>query len=247
MFRELLRVELAYRVQHGEQPTAQEYEAIFHGHADLIAAAFDPAATRPVVEPILKEFSIPSAVTNSPPAFSTQSPTKDATCGEKENWPSIPGYQIANELGRGAMGIVYKAWQQRAKRHVALKVIRDGFLAGPEHRRRFTLEAEAAAQFKHPNLIRIYDVGEHQGLLYFSMEWGERGSLDKRLARQPWPVKKAAELARTLAEAIHYAHQKNVIHRDLKPANIVLTGDELPLITDFGLAKRLDSDSASTV
>ena len=90
MFRELLRVELAYRVQHGEQPTAQEYEAIFHGHADLIAAAFDPAAKRPVVEPILKEFSIPSAVTNSPPAFSTQSPTKDATGGEKENWPSIP-------------------------------------------------------------------------------------------------------------------------------------------------------------
>jgi serine/threonine protein kinase len=246
MLRELLKVELAYRVQRGEQPTMQEYEAIFPGHANLIAAAFDPTATKAISGPNRDEVSIPTAVTNSPLAYSTQSPGQSSAGASKENWPSIPGYDIVSELGRGAMGIVYKAWQQRAKRHVALKVIRDGFLAGPEHRRRFKIEAEAAAQFEHPNLIRIYEIGEHRGLMYFSMELGEGGSLDKVLAGKPLTAREAAELARTLAEAVHYAHEKQIIHRDLKPGNIVLTLDARPMITDFGLAKRLDSETVQT-
>jgi serine/threonine protein kinase len=243
MLGELLKVELAYRVQRGEQPVAEEYQACFPEHANLIAAAFGLGATESVAELNRRELSTPTA---PPLAVSTQSPGTAARASE-ERWPSIPGYEIVGELGRGAMGIVYKAWQQRAKRHVALKVIRDGFLAGPEHRRRFRKEAEAAAQFQHPNLIRIYEVDEHQGVMYFSMELGQGPSLDKKLAGRPLPAREATELALTLAEAIHYAHEKKIVHRDLKPANIVLTEDGRPLITDFGLAKRLDGDSAPTL
>jgi serine/threonine protein kinase len=247
MLCELLKVELAYRIRRGEQPTAEEYQALFPDQAGLITAAFKNAATQPAPESHRGELPTPTGATNSPPAFSTQSPTKNSPGVSEAIWPSIPGYEIVSELGRGAMGIVYKAWQQGAKRHVALKVIRDGFLAGPEHRRRFKIEAEAAAQFQHPNLIRIYEVGEHQGVMYFSMELGEAGSLDKRLHGKSQPAQQAAKWVRVLAEAVHYAHEKQVIHRDLKPGNIVLTADGRLLITDFGLAKRLDSDSNPTI
>jgi serine/threonine protein kinase len=156
----------------------------------------------------------------------------------------VPGYEIVAELGRGGMGVVYQAKQLAARRDVALKMIRDGALAGPEQRVRFRIEADAAAQFQHPNLVRIYEVGEHDGLPFFSMELAEGGSLDKELAGRPMPVRPAAELVRALAEAVQYAHEKKIVHRDLKPANVVRTGDGRPLITDFGLAKRLDRDTA---
>jgi serine/threonine protein kinase len=247
MLCELLKVELAYRIRTGGRPSVEEYQAIFPGHANLIAIAFEQAVTQPVAAPDGGAPAAIPAATKSPLARSTRLPAQELSDDSEGARPRIPGYEIVSELGRGAMGIVYKAWQQGAKRHVALKVIRDGFLAGPEHRRRFKIEAEAAAQFQHPNLIRIYEVDEHQGVMYFSMELGEGGSLDRKLAGKPLPVRKAAELARTLAEAVHYAHEKKIIHRDLKPGNIVLTADGRPLVTDFGLAKRLDCDSAPTL
>jgi serine/threonine protein kinase len=247
MLRELLKVELAYRAQLREQPTAETYQAIFPAHAALIAAIFKRFAEQPTVEPTVDEFIIPQSPTRTPVADGAEPQVEEPSKEPPEMRPTVPGYTIEGVLGWGAMGIVYKAWQQEAKRYVALKLIRDSFLADPKHRKRFRSEAEAAARFEHPNLVRIYHVGEHQGLLYFSMQWGEHGSLDKRLAKQAWPAVKAAETARTLAEAIHYAHEKNIIHRDLKPANIVLTGDDQPLITDFGLAKRLDRQSARTL
>jgi serine/threonine protein kinase len=246
MLCELLKVELAYRIRRGSQPTVDEYQAIFPEQANLIAVVFEQVATLPVLVLDRGESHLNPAATNSPLARSTRPPTQDIADNSGEVRPHIPGYEIVSELGRGAMGVVYKAWQQRAKRQVALKVIRDGFLAGPEHRRRFKTEAEAAAQFQHPNLIRIYEVAEHHGVMYFSMELGEGGSLDKKLTGRPLPAPEAADLARTLAQAVHYAHEKRIIHRDLKPGNIVLTADGRPLVTDFGLAKRLDSDSAST-
>jgi serine/threonine protein kinase len=165
------------------------------------------------------------------------------------DWPSVPGYEILAELGRGGMGVVYKARQTGLDRLVALKLIRDGALAGPQERARFRIEAEAAARVRHPNVVQVYEVGEHQGLPYFAMELVEGGSLDRHLAGRPQPAPQAAELARTLALAVQHAHAQNVVHRDLKPAN-VLIGDgppaaRQPKITDFGLAKRLDSDSTS--
>ncbi|MCI0463791.1 MAG: serine/threonine protein kinase, partial [Gemmataceae bacterium] len=137
------------------------------------------------------------------------------------DWPTVPGYEILEELGRGGMGVVYKARQVSLKRLVALKLIRDGALAGPQERARFRIEAEAAARMQHPNVVQIYEAGEHHGLLYFAMELVEGGSLDKHLAGQPQPAPLAAELVRTLARAVQHAHAQQVVHRDLKPANVL--------------------------
>src|SRR5262249_47682326 len=173
-----------------------------------------------------------------------------------------------------------------------VKLIRDGALAGPQERARFWIEAEATARMRHPNVVQIYEVGEHQGRPYFAMELVEGGSLDKHLAGQPQPAPQAAGLVRTLALAVEHAHAQKVVHRDLKPANILLTEDRgqrtedrgqktedrgqrtedrgqrtedsqeggarasalssvlgprssIPKITDFGLAKRLDSESTA--
>ncbi len=161
-------------------------------------------------------------------------------------WPTIPGYEILDELGRGGMGVVYKARQISLKRLVALKLIRDGALASPEEQARFRIEAEAAARMRHPNVVAIYDIGEHAGRPYFAMELVEGGSLDKHLTGQPRTAGQAAELIRTVALAVQHAHEQKVVHRDLKPANILLTPQNTePKITDFGLAKRLDSDSTA--
>jgi serine/threonine protein kinase len=161
------------------------------------------------------------------------------------DWPTLPGYEILAELGRGGMGVVYKARQLSLQRVVALKMIRDGALAGPQQRARFRIEAEAAARMEHPNIVQIYEVGEHAGRPYFAMEFVEGGSLDKHLAGRPQPPPQAAELVRSLARAVQHAHEQNVVHRDLKPSNILLGADGTPKVTDFGLAKRLDSESTA--
>jgi tetratricopeptide (TPR) repeat protein len=152
-------------------------------------------------------------------------------------WVEVPGYEILGLLGKGGMGVVYRALQTSLGRAVALKVVRH---AGSEERRRFHAEAEAIARLKHPNVVQIYEVGEHKGLPYFAMELCEGGSLDGQLDGTPWQPEKAATLVQTLAGAMHAAHAAGVIHRDLKPANVLLAADGTPKITDFGLAKRLD-------
>jgi serine/threonine protein kinase len=138
------------------------------------------------------------------------------------DWPTIPGYEVLEEVGRGGMGVVFKARQVSLQRLVALKLIRDGALAGPQERGRFQIEAEAAARMRHANIVQIYEVGEHQGRPFFAMELVEGGSLEKHLAGQRWPAPQAAQLVRTLALAVQHAHEQKVVHRDLKPANILL-------------------------
>jgi len=153
----------------------------------------------------------------------------------------IPCYEILEEIGRGGMGVVYKARQIALDRLVALKMMLAGALASPEEAARFRIEAQAAARLDHPNIVRIYHCDEHEGLPYFSMELILGGSLVNRSAGLPWHAPAAAHLVRTLALAIHHAHQHNVVHRDLKPSNVLLRADGTPKITDFGLAKQLDS------
>jgi WD40 repeat protein len=152
----------------------------------------------------------------------------------------VPGYAVLELLGKGGMGIVYKARQVALGRTVALKMILHAEHAGDDERRRFRAEAEAVASLQHPHIVQIHEVGEHAGLPYFSLEFCPGGSLEKELDGTPWEGKRAAVLIETLARAMHAAHQKGLVHRDLKPANVLLAEGGTPKITDFGLAKRLD-------
>jgi eukaryotic-like serine/threonine-protein kinase len=154
--------------------------------------------------------------------------------------PAVPGYEVRGELGRGGMGVVYQARQTRADRLVALKMVLAGGHADQKELARFRSEAEAAARLAHPNVAQVYEVGEHGGLPFFSMEFCPGGSLAQKLAGIPLPPRQAAELVETLARAVHAAHAAGVVHRDLKPGNVLLAADGTPKVTDFGLAKRLD-------
>jgi formylglycine-generating enzyme required for sulfatase activity/tRNA A-37 threonylcarbamoyl transferase component Bud32 len=157
--------------------------------------------------------------------------------------PSIPGYEIKGVLGRGGMGVVYKARQIKANRVVALKMILTSKHASLQDEVRFQIEAEAVAHLQHPNIVQLHDVGEHDGMPFFSLEFCAGGSLDRKLKTWAPTAAEAASLVETLARAMHYAHLRGVVHRDLKPANVLLASDGTPKITDFGLAKKLDSGS----
>jgi serine/threonine-protein kinase len=159
--------------------------------------------------------------------------------------PKVPGYEILGELGRGGMGVVYKARHQMLDRVVALKVVLAGSHASNDQLERFLNEARAVAHLRHPGIVQIFDVGETGGLPYFSLEFVEGGGLDRRIAGKPQDPRWSAGMVEELARAMQAAHQSGIIHRDLKPANILMLGEE-PKITDFGLAKRLETDSRQT-
>jgi Flp pilus assembly protein TadD len=161
--------------------------------------------------------------------------------------PKIPGYNVEAELGHGGMGVVYRAWHLRLHRRVALKMLLAGRHAQPAERERFLREAEAVAGLRHPNIVQVYEVGDVDGQSYFTMELVEGGSLAQQIQGVPQPVRKAAALVATLADAVHAAHQSGIVHRDLKPANVQLTTDGTPKVTDFGLARRQESGGGLTV
>jgi WD40 repeat protein len=155
-------------------------------------------------------------------------------------------YEIIREIARGGMGVVFEARQMSLNRKVALKMILSGQLAEEADVRRFYIEAEAAANLDHPGIVPIFEVGQHEGQHYFSMGFVDGQSLAQRLASGSLAAREAAELIRHVSEAIAYAHERGVIHRDLKPANILLDRHGSPRITDFGLAKKVQTDSGLT-
>jgi WD40 repeat protein len=195
---------------------------------------------------------IPGTILHAPsgPAFIASGPLAQA---------SVTGYEVISELGRGGMGVVYKARQISLNRLVALKMILSGAHAGRQELTRFKAEAEAVAQLQHPNIVQVYEVGESDGRPFFSLEFLEGGSLADKLHGEPMPFRQAAELLVVLSRAIHAAHSAGIVHRDLKPANVLLgrkpTAHEIafgapplgmPKITDFGLAKNLKEESSNT-
>jgi serine/threonine-protein kinase len=179
-------------------------------------------------------------------------PLWDRKCGEtkieikhQDRW--LDHYEVLERIGRGGMGIVYKARQFPLNRIVALKMIRMGDDATPEAVARFKGEAEKLASLHHPNIVQIYAVGEWEGLPCFSMEYIDGGNLSQKIGGRPQPARQSAQWMEAVARAVHYSHEQGLVHRDLKPGNIVLTVDGVPKITDFGLAKRVDGDTNLTL
>ena len=166
--------------------------------------------------------------------------------------PQSPGgfvigdYQVLQELGRGGMGVVYKARHRKLNREVALKMILAGPHAGKEALERFIGEARAVAHLQHPGIVQIFDIGEHEGLPFFSLEYVEGCDLKHKLDGKPQSAKDAAALVEKLCTAMQYAHDNNILHRDIKPPNVLIDRNGEPKITDFGLAKHVDPEEAST-
>jgi serine/threonine-protein kinase len=227
------------------QGQAPDLDALAREHPDLIdelrqlfnvarlAEQFGPASANPPTVPYLPPAGATGSVAPLPRAFD--------------------GYELLEELGRGAMGVVYKAWEPSLKRFVALKLMLRGESASADDVTRFRTEAQAAARLAHPGIVPVYKVGEEDGRVYFSMQYVEGTTLAARVAAGPLPPPEAARLVAAIARAVHHAHEAGILHRDLKPANVLLEapgsqpgGLEQPLVTDFGLAKQVMGGASLT-
>jgi eukaryotic-like serine/threonine-protein kinase len=259
MYNEVLLREAA-----GECPRLEEYVRRFPQHKVQLALLFE-------VHHALESDELLSALADPMSLAKTLHETNNPWA---RGWPTIAGHEILAELGHGGMGVVYKARQVGLNRVVALKMILAGSRADASQLKRFRAEAEAVARLQHPNIVQIHHVGEADGCPYFSMEFVDGRSLAQELGGIPQPARQAAGFIRTLAQAMHTAHERGIIHRDLKPANVLLqksdvpdsttqrrvsesetpaisdprfrTLDCVPKITDFGLAKQLDVSLGQT-
>jgi WD40 repeat protein len=252
---ELVHADLEFRLKAGERARVEEYLARFPeltARPDevraLVAAEYRHRRRHePAIDP--EEYgrrfpALADGLTLSDSPVTPRVPTAAAP-GDFPP-PAVPGYEVLGTLGRGGMGVVYRARHVRLKRVVALKMILAGGQAGPQERERFLREAEAVARLQHPNIVQVFEVGEHEGLPFLAQEYVEGGTLGARVAGAPQPPRAAAAITEALARAVHHAHEHGVVHRDLKPGNVLLTADGTPKVTDFGLAKLLDTDTGQT-
>jgi formylglycine-generating enzyme required for sulfatase activity/tRNA A-37 threonylcarbamoyl transferase component Bud32 len=253
---DLLAAEIQAREEHGEASRLEEYVRRFPQLAAELRRHF--AARQALAGGGLLDHPAPPTLAPQaavPSEVPTLSPTPQS--GAPPDGPRLPpptgpgelgltGYELLEEIGRGGMGVVYKARHFALNRIVAVKMILHGAQARPDELLRFLTEAEAAAQLQHPNIAQVYEIGRHHGQPYFALEYVEGGSLDQLLNGTPLPARAAAELVARLAGAVQVAHDHGIVHRDLKPANVLLTRDRVPKVTDFGLAKRVAAGTALT-
>jgi eukaryotic-like serine/threonine-protein kinase len=213
---ELAYHEVLLREEMGEEPQLEEYLRRFPQFQSELQPLFE-------VHQALEAGNLVDTPIEGTIAFSTAESMDD---GRKSGaLPKVPGFEILDLLGRGGMGVVYRARQLRLNRIVALKMIQTGAGASPKEMGRFRAEAEVQARLQHPNIVQIFEVGEAEGCPYFALEYVSGGSLEKYLGGRPLPQQQAAQFVETLARAVHYAHQNGILHRDLKPGNILLSGE----------------------
>lgn len=261
---ELICAELLLREDAGEVPAADEYQTRFPRLADSLQRQLEVNRLLGSLDGVKSMSVLLSG------DFSPESPTATSTLASEDesSFPEVEGYRILQELGRGGMGVVYRALHLQLNRIVALKMIRDSALAGTSARERFRVEGKAIARLRHPNIVQIYHYSEVGGVPYFSLEYLAGGTLANFTQNHPQPIAAVCALVEKLARAVEHAHKEGIVHRDLKPANILLTrvtaegsaggssesapaeidlrGIELsalePKISDFGLAKSLSEE-----
>ena len=237
---ELIAVEVEFRMNRGDSPSPDDYLARFPQASTEIDLAFSRHSSKKTQ---IEDTKIEAVQSTLAPA-QAESPSSHPPVNKHNE--DFGDYELIEEIARGGMGVVYKARQVKANRIVALKMILSGKLAGHEEIKRFYTEAEAAANLDHPHIVPVFDVGEIDRQHYFSMGYIEGRSLKDRVKRGPLSSRDAAELLKSIAEAIAYAHEMGVIHRDLKPANVLLDLDGRPRVTDFGLARKVEGGSDLT-
>src|SRR5579872_3556117 len=233
----------------GKLPPEQEEKVALHLEKCVACEALT-ARLEQESDPLIDALRQP--VTASPPRPAPATFTESSSTAAAAASPvQLEGYRILGEIGRGGMGVVYRAYQHRLNRLVAIKMILAGHLAGTEERVRFLMEGALLARLSHPNFVQVYEVGTVEVAAgtaqpYLVLEHVEGGSLKMKMAGKPLPFREAAGQVLVLARAIEAAHAQGIIHRDLKPANVLVAADGTLKITDFGLAKELGTGASLT-
>ncbi len=227
-----LLADLTEQLRQGHRP---DLEAVTQQHPDLAAELRELWAAVLLTDGLARRDSDPqSTVDYAPPAASAECPPSASALPRR-----FGDYELLEEIGRGAMGVVYKARQHSLERTVAIKMLLRGELASGTDLARFRAEAEAAARLEHAHVVPVYEVGESAGQAYFSMKYIEGTTLARLVAAGPLPPRDAARILATISRAIDHAHRQGILHRDLKPSNVLIDRTGQPHVSDFGLAKRL--------
>ncbi|MCE9560780.1 MAG: protein kinase [Planctomycetes bacterium] len=227
--------EIVLREERGEQPTVDEYAHRY------------PHLRRELEQHLEVHRALGEEMLTQTTPLQGPETLPDAKAAQHGGLKQPPGYELLHLLGRGGMGVVYKARQRTLRRHVALKMFEPGRVPSSREIMRFRSEAEAIARLQHPNIVQIFEISEWNDLPFLALELAEGGTLAQRLQKLPFTPRAAAELVETLARAVHHAHENDIVHRDLKPANVLFAADGTPKVTDFGLAKILqDPDGDDT-